>query len=53
MLAPSLRDHQMAGNLASCRNCPAKPDLVLLYRKLEPDILELVRLGSHSELDLA
>ena len=28
------------------------PDLVLIYRKTNPNILELVRLGSHGELGL-
>jgi mRNA-degrading endonuclease YafQ of YafQ-DinJ toxin-antitoxin module len=28
------------------------PDLILIYRKLNADILELTRLGSHSELGL-
>ncbi|WP_082068292.1 MULTISPECIES: type II toxin-antitoxin system RelE/ParE family toxin [Rickettsia] len=27
-----------------------KPDLVLIYRKPNADTLELIRLGSHSEL---
>jgi len=27
-----------------------RPDLVLIYRKPDPETLELVRLGSHSEL---
>ena len=34
------------------RDCHIRPDLVLIYRKLDPDSLELVRLGSHSELGL-
>jgi hypothetical protein len=29
-----------------------KPDLILIYRKPDDDSLELVRLGSHSELGL-
>ncbi|MBS0350683.1 MAG: type II toxin-antitoxin system YafQ family toxin, partial [Proteobacteria bacterium] len=31
---------------------PSKPDLVLIYRKPDNKTLELVRLGSHSELSL-
>ena len=34
------------------RDCHVRPDLVLIYRKPGPDTLELVRLGSHSELGL-
>lgn len=31
---------------------PIKPDLVLIYRKPDDAVLQLVRLGSHSELSL-
>src|SRR6266851_2273803 len=34
------------------RDCHIRPDLVLIYRKPDDDSLELVRLGSHSELGL-
>ena len=30
--------------------CHIRPDLILIYRKPDADRLELVRLGSHSEL---
>jgi mRNA interferase YafQ len=45
-------DHPLAGNWIDCRDCHVRPDLVLIYRKLGDDVLELVRLGSHSELGL-
>ena len=32
------------------RDCHIKPDLLLIYRKPDARSLELVRLGSHSEL---
>ncbi len=44
------RDHDLSGDWASYRECHVKPDLLLIYRKFEPDILRLARLGSHSEL---
>jgi mRNA interferase YafQ len=44
-------DHQLTGNWKDHRDCHIKPDLVLIYRKYENE-LQLVRLGSHSELDL-
>lgn len=44
------RDHDLTGNWASYRECHLKPDLLLIYRLAEPDILRLARLGSHSEL---
>ena len=40
------------GKLVGCRDCHIKPDLLLIYRKTGDDVLELVRLGSHSELGL-
>lgn len=49
-LPGQMRDHSLIGNWKDHRDCHIKPDLVLIYRKTEPDILELVRLGSHSEL---
>jgi addiction module RelE/StbE family toxin len=33
-------------------DCHISPDLVLIYRKPDDDSLELVRLGSRSELGL-
>jgi len=42
-------DHQLTDNWNGCRDCHIRPDLVLIYR-LKPGRLELVRLGSHSEL---
>ena len=38
--------------LTDHRDCHIRPDLVLIYRKPDDDWLELVRLGSHSELGL-
>jgi mRNA interferase YafQ len=49
-LAPKYRDHPLSGEWKECRDCHVRPDLVLLYRKPDPQTLELVRLGSHSEL---
>lgn len=45
-------DHALTGNLEGFRDCHIKPDLVLIYEKLDDDTLNLVRLGSHSELEL-
>lgn len=49
------QDHPLTGNWKGYRDCHVKPDLVLIYRKTENgelELLELTRLGSHSELDL-
>lgn len=51
-LPEQLRDHSLVGNWKDHRDCHIKPNLVLIYRKIELDILELVRLGSHSELGI-
>jgi mRNA interferase YafQ len=48
----ALRDHPLTGKWKSFRDCHVRPDLVLIYRKPDPDTLELLRLGSHSELGL-
>jgi mRNA interferase YafQ len=45
-------DHPLSGEWGDHRDCHVKPDLILLYRKPDDDSLELVRLGSHSELGL-
>ena len=45
-------DHAMRGKMKGYRDCHIRPDLVLIYRKPAPDVLELVRLGSHSELGI-
>jgi mRNA interferase YafQ len=45
-------DHPLSGEWKDCRDCHVKPDLILIYRKPDKDSLELVRLGSHSELGL-
>lgn len=52
MLAAKHRDHALTGNWNDHRDCHLKPDLVLIYRKPNADVLQLIRLGSHSELGL-
>jgi len=49
-LPDSLRDHALSGTWSSYRECHLKPDLLLIYRKADADILRLARLGSHGEL---
>ena len=44
------RDHALSGNCSGYRDCYLWPDLLLIYAKPSPDVLRLVRLGSHSEL---
>ncbi len=51
-LADKQRDHALTGDWKDHRDCHIKPDLVLIYRKLGDKVLQLVRVGSHSELGL-
>jgi mRNA interferase YafQ len=50
LLVEKYRDHALTGEWKDYRDCHIKPDLVLIYRKPDADRLQLVRLGSHSEL---
>ena len=43
-------DHPLSGEWKDFRDCHIRPDLILIYRKPDDVSLELVRLGSHSEL---
>jgi mRNA interferase YafQ len=51
-LSPRYFDHALSGEWRDHRDCHIKPDLILIYRKPDDTNLELVRLGSHSELGL-
>jgi mRNA interferase YafQ len=43
-------DHPLIGNWVGHRELHLKPNLLLIYRKVDTDVLQLSRLGSHSEL---
>jgi mRNA interferase YafQ len=49
-LPPRNRDHALSGNWSGYRDCHLWPDLLLICAKHSPDLLRLVRLGSHSDL---
>ena len=51
-LAESLHDHALMGSWKDDRDCHLRPDLVLIYKKPDSASLQLIRLGSHSELSL-
>ena len=51
-LPEAMRDHALSGEWKDHRDCHLRPDLVLIYRLGDAETLELVRLGSHSELSL-
>ena len=45
-------DHPLKGGaeFKNCRDCHVKPDLVLIYRLVGNDVVELHQLDSHSEI---
>lgn len=51
-LASKYHDHALSGDWKDHRDCHVKPDLILIYRKPDASRLQLVRIGSHSELGL-
>lgn len=45
------KDHNLTGNYNGCRECHITPDWLLIYERLEDElILYLTRTGSHSDL---
>jgi len=44
------QDHALLGDWATYRECHVKPDLLLIYKKTDQDILRLARIGTHSSL---
>lgn len=51
-LSTKYRDDPLTGTWKDFRDCHVRPDLVLIYRKPNDRVLQLVRLGSHSELGM-
>lgn len=50
-LEETYKDHALKGSMEGFRECHVKPDLLLVYKIHKNQlILELIRLGSHSEL---
>ncbi len=49
-LPEKYRDHALIGGWSGYRECHLKPDLLLIYKKIDGGVLRLARLGSHSEL---
>ena len=48
-LEVKFRDHDLRGNYKGFRECHIKPDLLLIYKLSDTELL-LARVGSHSEL---
>jgi mRNA interferase YafQ len=50
LLPAKNRDHAVTGEWDDFRECHLKPDVLLIYRRIAGDVLQVVRMGSHSEL---
>jgi mRNA interferase YafQ len=48
-LDSKFKDHQLKGELKEFRECHVRADLLLIYR-IRGNFLELIDIGSHSEL---
>ena len=49
-LPPKHQDHALKGKWKGYCECHIRPDLLLIYRKTADNKLELLALGSHSDL---
>lgn len=51
VLPVSFRDHQLSGVLKDFRECHIRPDLLLMYQKVDERlVLILINIGSHAKL---
>ncbi len=49
ILPEEVKDHQLKGNYKDCREFHISGDVLVVYR-IDNNILQLLRIGSHSEL---
>jgi len=49
-LPPQLKPHYLKGQYLGCLECHIENDFLLIWFDEDNDIIELVRLGTHSEL---
>lgn len=49
-LSPALKDHPLKGGFMGMRECHLRPNVLLVYQKIDSHLLKLVRLGSHSTI---
>lgn len=50
-LPESNKDHSLTGDFKECRECHIEPDWLLIYKQNQEElVLQLMRLGSHSDL---
>lgn len=49
-LPPELRSHFLQGKYNNCMECHIESDFLLIWFDKEREVIELLRLGTHSEL---
>ena len=49
-LEPKHRDHLLIGNYVGYRECHVTPDLLLIYKVIDDEIIHFHRAGTHSQL---
>ncbi|WP_455668249.1 type II toxin-antitoxin system YafQ family toxin [Phocaeicola sp.] len=49
-LPPVYRAHMLAGDYKDCMECHIEGDFLLVWMDKDNDIVEILRIGSHSEL---
>ncbi|MBI4068203.1 type II toxin-antitoxin system mRNA interferase toxin, RelE/StbE family [Candidatus Kaiserbacteria bacterium] len=47
---PTLHNHKLHGTYADCRSININGDIRAVYWHVEPDLVEFVAIGTHSEL---
>jgi mRNA interferase YafQ len=50
VLPEKLKAHKLAGQYKDCMECHIEGDFLLIWFDEDSDIIEILRLGSHSEL---
>ncbi len=50
LIPPENRPHMLSGEYAGCMECHIEVDFLLIWIDPDTDEIDLVRLGSHSEL---
>jgi len=49
-LPKELRPHRLAGQYKNCMECHVEGDFLLIWFDANSDIIEILRIGTHSEL---
>ena len=50
ILPKEYKAHALIGNYKDCMECHIKNDFLLIWIDTEHDVIEIIRIGSHSEL---